>query len=63
LANEARDVKFERWKEAVERSLNWTSGERRTESRATGRINASIAPAIFLFTSLIVCKLAASSQH
>jgi hypothetical protein len=67
LTSEERDVKFERWKEAVQRSFGWIvepiSGDESaatstTTTVASSRIHASMGPTIFLWTSFLIWKFA-----
>ena len=59
LTPNERDVKFERWKEAVDRSMNWGVKPKPVTSDEQ-RLRASIPAAVFAFTSFIIWKIACS---
>ncbi len=67
LTSEERDVRYERWKDAVERSFNWIKeppvvvADNEAEivmTLASSKMYASLSPAIFLWTSFLLWKLA-----
>ena len=64
LTEEARNIKFERWKMAVSRSLGWimsAADKASTDpkvSDSTHRLYASIPGAVFAFSTFAILKLA-----
>ena len=67
LTTEERDVKYERWKDAVERSFGWIkeppvvvddNEAAIVMTFASSKMYASLAPAIFLWSSFLLWKLA-----
>ena len=57
---EEREMRFERWKDAVYRSLGWMkSKETARKNSSTNRIYASLPAAIFFCSTFLLLKLAA----
>ena len=58
---EEREMRFERWKDAVYRSLGWmkSKDENARKSSSTNQIYASLPAAIFFCSTFLLLKLAA----
>ncbi len=64
LTEDEREIRFERWKDAVQRSLDWASSKdnAKTASTSSSRLLRSVAPAIYFFTSFLIFKLASNDR-
>ena len=57
---EERDMRFNRWKDAVSRSLGWVkSKETVRKTSSTNQIYASLPAAIFVCSTFLLLKIAA----
>ena len=63
ITEDERDTRFERWRQALQRSLNWNgnggSSSQGTMSSYSYRLHSSVPCAVFVFTLVALCKVAA----
>ena len=76
ITEDERDVRYERWSQALKRSFEWNSSKKgegissenvssasaNFETERNRRLYASIPAAVYLFSSFLLCKLADSLQ-
>ena len=61
LSEDERNMNFIRWKDAVHRSFGWSKSKNTIRSMTpSDRIYASVPGAVFVCSSFLLCKIAAS---